>query len=163
MKVRKRFSGGTPHIITRTSRAHKIFANQYMAIALPPPSWRRVAWSCFIQYLLLRVKHRYAPLGYNIIPLSSAACRYSLPLALHQLYVIRQIRCAYRNTRSTHDLTGLFGAATVLLLLLRCEVLTHMRAKQSPSPPPVGTFPRCLTSIFRTPHSLVKAPGGFTK
>ena len=91
------------------------------------------------------------------------------PLALdqHFLDVIHQIRCAYRNTRSTQDLLSLFCFARSpmpLLSLLRCEVLTiayEGKATNNPlSPPPPRRRYISPKPDKHFPHRRVRLPGG---
>ena len=97
-------------------------------------------------------------------PAFSAACRCSLPLALHLLDVIRQIRCAYRNTRSTmiYYHCCFVSRSPMLLSLLRCGIFTHMRAKQSPNPPRRYISPKSDKG-FRTAPSFLNEPKNLTK
>ena len=63
---------------------------------------------------------------YNTISRFSAACPYSLPLALHQLDVIRQNKCVHTvlyEARKIYD-HCFVSRSPILLSLLRCEVLT---------------------------------------
>ena len=96
----------------------------------------------------------------------SIAFMYSLPLALHRLDVIRHIRWAYRNTRSTQArfmVTALFRAAPCSFHYCGAKSSCIRGQNKTPSLPPVGTFPRSLTSIFRTSPPFVNVPGAFTE
>ena len=80
--------------------------------------------------------------------------------------------CIPQQTQHARFMISFVSRSPMLFSLLRCEVRTHMRAKQLPTPPPpLGTFTRSLTRTVSlqwrgvqnsTKSSVADRTGAFT-